>query len=308
MIEIRVVDPASCSQKELNALVAFFTQCAETTGVTHLPNNGTVIVGKGTESVTIVGRPAGGGGVNIPAAGTGGGSTHIGTIEPSGHFTIPPNDAPDAGAPTEDDIAAAEALRAFGGIVTQPINMLVPTPGVVPTIATPPAPPAPVPNPLGVDVDAAGLPWDERIHSSNHEKNKGDNLWRARRNVDKNLVATVEAELRAVMSIPKSPSAPPTPIASLPPAVPSVPAITASVGSGTTATAPVPQNNGLSPPKVGFTFAELVPRVMQETGAGRMTQVQVAAACAQVGLANFPSLAMREDLVPTVFAALFPNG
>lgn len=47
------------------------------------------------------------------------------------------------------------------------------------------------------DVDAAGLPWDERIHSSSKEKLVKDNTWKLKRGVDKNLVAQIEAEYRA---------------------------------------------------------------------------------------------------------------
>lgn len=48
--------------------------------------------------------------------------------------------------------------------------------------------------------DAAGLPWDERIHSSTKDLN-GDGKWRARRKSkgqpDDTTIAAVEAELRA---------------------------------------------------------------------------------------------------------------
>lgn len=44
-------------------------------------------------------------------------------------------------------------------------------------------------------VDSAGLPWDERIHSSNKALN-ADGTWRKRRGVTDETVAAVEAELR----------------------------------------------------------------------------------------------------------------
>lgn len=43
--------------------------------------------------------------------------------------------------------------------------------------------------------DSAGLPWDERIHSSNRAFN-ADGTWRRRRGVSDDLVKQVEAELR----------------------------------------------------------------------------------------------------------------
>lgn len=46
------------------------------------------------------------------------------------------------------------------------------------------------------EFDSAGLPWDERIHSSAKATNN-DGTWRARRGVDRAVVAAVQAELRA---------------------------------------------------------------------------------------------------------------
>ena len=51
------------------------------------------------------------------------------------------------------------------------------------------------------ELDAEGLPWDERIHSSNKKK-KADGTWTARRNTDKALVEQVKQELRAAMAPP----------------------------------------------------------------------------------------------------------
>lgn len=48
---------------------------------------------------------------------------------------------------------------------------------------------------MGVDVDSAGLPWDERIHSSS-KSTIANGTWKKKRGVDPALVATVEAELR----------------------------------------------------------------------------------------------------------------
>jgi len=50
-------------------------------------------------------------------------------------------------------------------------------------------------------LDSNGLPWDARIHSSSKAKIK-DGSWKKRKGVDASTVATVEAELRALMAIP----------------------------------------------------------------------------------------------------------
>lgn len=47
------------------------------------------------------------------------------------------------------------------------------------------------------ELDAAGLPWDDRIHSSSKEKLVKDSTWKLKRGVDKTVVAQVEAQYRA---------------------------------------------------------------------------------------------------------------
>jgi hypothetical protein len=46
------------------------------------------------------------------------------------------------------------------------------------------------------ELDSAGLPWDERIHSGSKKKN-ADGKWKLRKNVDEALVGTVEAQNRS---------------------------------------------------------------------------------------------------------------
>lgn len=46
------------------------------------------------------------------------------------------------------------------------------------------------------ELDSAGMPWDERIHSGS-KKTNADGKWKLRKNVDENLVKQVEAENRA---------------------------------------------------------------------------------------------------------------
>ena len=49
-------------------------------------------------------------------------------------------------------------------------------------------------------VDSAGIPWDERIHSSSKERNKSDDTWRKRRGVSDETFGTVMEELRAAIA------------------------------------------------------------------------------------------------------------
>jgi len=68
-------------------------------------------------------------------------------------------------------------------------------PGATVTAPTPPANVAPS-NPASVEFDSSRLAWDERIHSGNKTKTPGGE-WRSRKGVDKNLIKSVELELRA---------------------------------------------------------------------------------------------------------------
>lgn len=48
----------------------------------------------------------------------------------------------------------------------------------------------------GIELDGTGLPWDERIHSSNRQK-KADGSWHKRKSLADGVYEQVEAELRA---------------------------------------------------------------------------------------------------------------
>lgn len=84
-------------------------------------------------------------------------------------------------------------------------------------ITSSPANPAPIVSDYvdgsGLGVDAEGLPWDERIHSSN-KKRTAKNIWVARRNVSDETYKAVVAELRG--------GVPAAPVVSTPPAPPVV--------------------------------------------------------------------------------------
>lgn len=146
-----------------------------------------------------------------------------------------------------------------------------------------------------VDLDADGLPWDARIHSSNHEKNKGDQKWRAKRGVDASLVVRVEAELRAVMAHGGTAPALPNVAPAMPlptPTLPALPQVTqgTAVYSGPT------------------TFAQFLPLVTRAKDEGRISDEMIMAALNANGVPNMPALAPYPALVPKVYASLFPAG
>lgn len=125
-------------------------------------------------------------------------------------------------------------------------------------------------------LDKNGIPWDGRIHASSKAL-VADGSWRAKRNVDPALVATVTAELRGAQAAPP--------------------------GHGLSGQPwPFATSEADIRPLAGFAgMMDKLPGLMV---AGTITTDMVAAACASVGVANLPALATREDLVPQVAAAL----
>lgn len=110
--------------------------------------------------------------------------------------------------PPVDNDHVAPGCELFEGTLTsdeiRAVESLPPTPPIPTTFATP----------SGLDVK--GLPWDERIHSSNRKIN-ADGTWRYRKNVPDETKRDVEAELRGLVQAPQLTEA------DLPPAAPTVP-------------------------------------------------------------------------------------
>ena len=105
-------------------------------------------------------------------------------VAPTQH--VWPEDLPaDNGQPVQD--AEPKASNVFAMPVVT---------AAAPVNVAPPPPQAP-----GIEVDAKGMPWDNRIHSGSRAKT-ADGSWRQKRNLDPNLLAQVEGELRTTMSLP----------------------------------------------------------------------------------------------------------
>jgi hypothetical protein len=129
-----------------------------------------------------------------------------------------------------------------------------------------------------VTLDKVGFPWDERIHASTKTFN-ADGTWRKKRGVDATTISTVEAELKLLMAIP-SPA--PAQVAVIPP----------PPGSPTAPPAAPDQADLRSQ------FVALVGRASAALTAGKLTQAEMASACASVGVDSLPKLGIRLDLVP----------
>lgn len=150
-----------------------------------------------------------------------------------------------------------------------------------------------------VVLDSAGIPHDPRIHQDTRKMNK-NNTWQNKRGLDKDLLAAVTAELKAAWGKPAEPPAamvaagnailvaqglPPVPAAPLPPTAPVAPPPPPAIPAAVVAdgVAPLPPVN---PPVPGAItgFRELMQKITSNTNAGKLSNEQVDAALASVGL------------------------
>lgn len=222
-----------------------------------------------------------------------------------------------AAGPTLGDVGLAPAA-AFG-VPAAPLALSTPAIAGASTVAPPPpantAPitttPGVASSVAGVDLDAKGMPWDNRIHAESKGK-IADGTWRKKRNLDPTTVATVEAELRQLMGAPGvTPLAPTTaPIAPTPPLAPAAPVTanlpTASVSPAVAAPLPpaAPQAPvvGEVPADARAMFVALVGRASAAIQGQKVTQAEVNQCCVDAGVPALPLLANRLDLVAQVAA------
>lgn len=213
-----------------------------------------------------------------------------------------------AAGPTIGDVGLAP-VAAFG-VPAAPLALSTPAIAGASTVAPPPpantAPitttPGVASSVAGVDLDAKGLPWDNRIHAGTKRKN-ADGSWTAKRGVDPALVAQVEAELRQVMgAAPAAPLAPavpaPPPTAPIAPVVVSAPQVTAPPAPAVAPAAPA----GEVPADARAQFVALVGRASAAIQGQKVTQAEVNQCCADAGVPALPLLANRLDLVAQVAA------
>lgn len=187
---------------------------------------------------------------------------------------------------------------------------------VAPVPSTPLPPSAPVAAPsTGATVDADGLPWDNRIHSTPASLKK-DGTWRGKRGLDDATRDAVTAELRAVMAAPAAGVSPATP---LPPSEPPVDAATAFAAP---VAAPAIEPVAPPPPPVAVVapppppaeavapaaldFAGLMRKITGLQSAQRMTVGDSAEIAKSLGITGVRDLMHRPDLIPS-FDALLPE-
>ena len=217
-----------------------------------------------------------------------------------------------------NDPPGSDPVAVFG-VPPAPLALSIPPGAAASTVAPPPpantAPitttPGVASSVAGVDLDAKGMPWDNRIHAESKGK-IADGTWRKKRNLDPTLLATVEAELRQLMGAPGlTPLAPTTaPIAPTPPLAPAAPVTanlpTASVSPAVAAPLPpaAPQAPvvGEVPADARAMFVALVGRASAAIQGQKVTQAEVNQCCVDAGVPALPLLANRLDLVAQVAA------
>jgi hypothetical protein len=168
-----------------------------------------------------------------------------------------------------------------------------------------------------IELDSAGFPWSADIHASTKTKN-ADGRWKYKKNVDDaTKKQRVEAQLRASLgngqsagiAPPATPAAPQVSQSTLPPPPTHTPAASSSLTlpaaspSASAAASPAIAAPASSPASgtnsiTAQTFVELVGQVTTQVNAGKLTQDDLAGACATFGLAQLPVLAGRPDLLP----------
>lgn len=216
-----------------------------------------------------------------------------------------------------NDPPGSDPVAVFG-VPPAPLALSIPPGAGASTVAPPPpantAPitttPGVASSVAGVDLDAKGLPWDNRIHAGTKRKN-ADGSWTAKRGVDPTLVATVEAELRQVMGA--APASPLAPAAAFP-VQPAAPVTTPTAGPASSAVAvpapppaapvvqPPPAPSGEVPADARAQFVALVGRASAAIQGQKVTQAEVNQCCADAGVPALPLLANRLDLVAQVAA------
>ncbi len=174
--------------------------------------------------------------------------------------------------------------------------------------ATAPAAPTTAPSvgtataPAGtVVLDSSGIPHDARIHQDTRKMNK-NGTWQNKRGVDKDLLAVVTAELKAAWSkpadvAPVAPAAPAAPVTQVAPPPPAAPAIPAAAGQ------PASVLPGQAPGAI-VGFRELMQKITVNTNGGKLSNDQVDAALASVGLPPRQLIALvnQPTLIPSVSA------
>lgn len=189
-----------------------------------------------------------------------------------------------------------DPAQVFGGTpVADPLpsSTIVQSAPVVPSAPTMPTLGA-ASSVAAVELDAKGLPWDGRIHSSS--KNKlANGCWKVARGKAPEYVAQVEAELKS-----GAPSFPPVaPVAPVVPSFPTVPVVAVPAPPAATVTPTAASSNADT-----LTFETIMPKISALVSAGKMAPTALMQVCTAQGLPNVVALQSQPQFIPLVWAAL----
>ena len=144
----------------------------------------------------------------------------------------------------------------------------------------------------GTGLDAEGLPWDARIHSSSKAKTQ-KGVWKFARNLDENIKMQVLSELRGKTTPAQSVPPPPPPgAAPPPPAQMEIPAALDRRPPPPPAAAPAPAVDAQA-----ITFPQLMQKFSGLLMENKITKDQLNEACKTVGLDTPAALGAPQNAV-----------
>jgi len=162
-------------------------------------------------------------------------------------------------------------------------------------------------SPTTIEQDAAGLPWDNRIHSRTKSKTS-DGKWRYKREINDHIIQKVEGELRQALAAPiieetieiVKPVEMPTVAANTyvppPPVKPLVDLMPPIIS-----TPPAPPAGTPAP---SMDFPALMQKITAALQSGKITSQTVISIVHKFGLPNLPVVGTRPDLVPAIAAEI----
>ena len=143
-----------------------------------------------------------------------------------------------------------------------------------------------------LDLDADGIPWDERIHASTQTKTQ-DGRWKKKRGVDQDVYEAVIAEYGTPTPSAADEAPAPTPVPEVPTPQPTADEVPAPT--------PVPEAPA---PQTTMTYIDLFNAI----NANKIPADQVTGVLNQLGMKSLPQLVAAPEHIPTVAAALGLDG
>lgn len=224
-----------------------------------------------------------------------------------------PDRAPHYGGMLVNNLVQARAAQSVANVVTGLASDGEP-------MVAPPTEPAQTGDDEGTeeptrDLDANGIPWDERIHSGTKKQNK-DGTWARRRNTDDAVYEQVMAELKAAHvalvgdgQTPEGDSAASAFGTPAPPAVPVPPAPPAAAAPPAPAPAPAPAPPAAPAPAppaaaVDVSFPAIMRTVTELQRDGKIDRAGVNEVLGQMGVASIGLLVTASEDVRAGVAAL----